>query len=135
MIIDASVAIKWFVYNEDDWEEAKKLLAKHLRKEEQIIVPDLLFLEISNTFAGKKTIPLNIAEESLKLLYKWNLHIEYPSEEDLLESLRLSKKHTTTVYDMLYAVLAKKLKTHLVTADNKFHLKTKFSYVRLLSQT
>lgn len=135
MIIDASVAIKWFIYSEEDWEKAKNLLAKHLRKEEQIIVPDLLFLEISNTFATKKTIPLNVGEESLKLLYKWNLHIEYPSDEDLLESLRLAKKHITTVYDMLYAVLAKKLKTYLITADNKFYLKTKFSYVRLLSHS
>lgn len=134
MIIDASVAIKWFLIKEDYWDKAKLLLEQHINGIEQIIVPNLLFLEIINTFATKKNIGLSTGEEILRLLFSISLKKYHPTDEDILETFKLAKKYKTTSYDMLYAVIAKKLKTTLVTADERFVKVTRFSYVRLLSQ-
>lgn len=134
MVVDASVAIKWFLIKENYWDKAKLLLEQHINGIEQIIVPNLLFLEITNTFATKKNIGLSTGEESLKALLKLNLKIHQPTNGDILETFKLAKKYKTTSYDMLYAVIAKKLKTTLITADERFVEVTRFSYVKLLSQ-
>ncbi|MBI5621043.1 PIN domain-containing protein, partial [Candidatus Gottesmanbacteria bacterium] len=54
--------------------------------------------------------------------------------DDVVKSALLAHKKKTSVYDMLYAVIAKRLGTDLITADDQFVRKTKFSHVKLLSE-
>lgn len=133
MILDTSVAVKWFLLDEQNREEAKILLQRHQEEKDTIIIPHLLFLEIVNTFTTKRAIPQKVGEELIIRLYDLKLQIYYPTQEDIIETFRLAKKYHTTVYDMLYAVIAKKLKTILVTADKKFVESIKFSYVKFLA--
>lgn len=57
IVIDASVANKLLLPLEEGHKTAKSLLKLHLMKEESIVVPDLLFIEVANTLATKSTIP------------------------------------------------------------------------------
>jgi len=133
MIIDASVASKWILENEPDEDKARILLENHQQGINRIIVPDLLFYEIANTIATKTELTERHLERSLHVIHQANLIIYYPSYEDVLMAGKLAKKYKASVYDMIYAVTAKKYKTILVTADEKFVKKTKFPFVKLLS--
>ena len=134
MIIDASVGSKWILRREADKEKALAILQDHINQKEIITVPDLFFYEIANTCATKTDFPYANLEESLKMLFNAHLNIIHADNKIVTESTLLAKKFRTSVYDMLYAVVAKKYKTILVTADERFVSHTKFPFVKALSQ-
>lgn len=130
MILDASVAIKWLLKGEDYEQEALTLLRRHIEKKESITVPPLIFLEIANTLATKSGLSQSQIHKSLKLVFQTDLTIYQPNHEDITVSAKLAKQYKTSVYDMLYAVIAEAKKTTLVTADEAFIRKTNFPYVK-----
>ena len=133
MVVDASVAIKWIV-PERDSQQAKLFLQTHLSQKEKILVPDLFYYEIANTLTTKFVIPANKGLALLREIFKFDLLLYHPVQDDIESAIRLSREFKTSVYDMLYAVVAQKHKTILVTADERFVKITKFSFVRLLSE-
>ena len=131
IVVDASVGGKWlFTVDESYRTSALDILRKHSDEEEKIIVPDLFFYEISNAVVTKTTITVQKISQILKKLFEINLSVYHPIEKDIVSSTRLAKKYQTSVYDMLYAVIAKRTKTILVTADEKFIQKTGFRFVK-----
>lgn len=161
IIVDASVGFKWiFKKNELYLKEAKEILKKHLGQEEEITVPDLFFYqlaskpadisspqgvktrlqaefrnsfyEISNTLATKSNIPSRLATRLINKMYSFNLTSVRLTQKQVVKSIQLSKKYSTSVYDVLYAVVAKEKKTVLITADENFILKTGFKFVKYI---
>lgn len=132
IVIDASVAAKWVLLGEEDQQKAFLLLERHENKIDEIIIPDLFLYEIANTLSTKVNIPLTVALRSTKKIIRANLHIYHPIPDEIIETVKLSKKYKTTVYDMLYAVVAKRHKINLITADENFIKKTKFKFVKLV---
>ncbi len=58
LILDASVALKWFsATDESDLEQSLAIRNGHLNRDLQILVPDLFYYEVSNALAQKKEIP------------------------------------------------------------------------------
>lgn len=134
MIVDASVVVKWLNRNELDSDKAFLLYKDHIEKGNQISVPQLLFIEIANYLVtNTHTSSANI-KKSLSFLYASNLTICAVTEGLLIEAAILAKKYKTSVYDMVYAVLAQKNNTTLITADSKFVRKVNFSFVETLSK-
>lgn len=134
IVIDASVGIKWFRKTSEEFiDQALILLKNHLDDKEIITVPSLFYLEIANAMVTKTGYKEKIIRENLRFLNDQNLKIYSFTKDDYIESAMLSRKYKTTVYDMLYAVIARKLKTTLITADEKFVERTKFSYVKSLN--
>lgn len=134
MIIDASVGSKWILQDEDNREKSLLLLRTYQTGEEKIIVPDLFFYEIANVLVTKADLPKHQIDRSLKIIFKTNLIVYHPIYEDILKATKLAKEYKTTVYDMLYAVVAKNKKTVLITADEKFVTATRFPHVKHLSK-
>lgn len=132
IVIDASVAFKLINTQEEGSDKARFLFAQHYKKQNKIIVPSLLYLEVGNALVTKTHITSHLIEESLKLLNNFDLTIHSFTKNDLAETVRLAKQYKTTVYDMLYAVVAKAEHCDLVTADESFSKKTKFPFVQLL---
>lgn len=134
MIIDASVVVKWLNKNELDSDKAFLLYKEHIEGRNQISVPQLLFMEIANYLAtNTHTSEANI-KKSLNFLYESNLIICTVTEDLLIEAAVLAKKYKTSVYDMIYAVLAQKNNTTLITADSKFANKVNFPFVQTLAK-
>src|SRR3989338_9968867 len=133
IVIDASVAIKW-VEIEEDSQQALNIQKAHLMKLDDIIVPQLLYYEVANTFATKSFTSEKYIKLGLSVIYDSRLNIKEIDKDDLYKASKLAKKFKTSVYDMIYAVIAKKHKTILVTADEKFIGKTKFPFVKLLNE-
>lgn len=134
MIIDASVGSKWILEGEPYEKEANLLLKFHIEGSDKITVPDLFYYEIANTCATKTVFTKRRIKDSLSVISKAQLLVYHPQDDEILQSAVFAKEYRLSVYDMLYAVIAKKLKTILVTADEKFVQKTKFPFVKLLSE-
>lgn len=132
IVIDASVANKLFLPHENNYIIASKILRNHILKVKEILVPEFLFYEVANTLATKSVLSLWKLTNALTKLYYADLHIYHLGERDLKNAARMAKKFNTSVYDMLYAVVAKKHKAQLITADEKFVEATKFLFVKLL---
>lgn len=135
IVIDASVGLKWLRReNEKHIDEALLLLKNHSDDVENIVVPSLFYLEIANALVTKSKTKAGTIKENLSFLNDINLKVDSFTKTDYIEASLLAKRYKTTVYDMLYAVIARKLNTILITADDKFIKKTKFKFVKFLSE-
>lgn len=132
--LDASVVTKFINTQEKESDIAEKLFQAHVEETEKILVPTLLFFEVANALATKSHLKEEYIKRGLSLLYNANFVIYEVNQEDMIEAALLAKKYKTSVYDMVYAVIAKNKKVNLITADNKFANKVNFSFVQTLSE-
>jgi predicted nucleic acid-binding protein len=127
LVIDASVALKWFLPDERYGAIALDILDKFVSKEIEIFAPSLLEYEVLNGLliaARRGRIPKKtvlIAAEGLM-----DLDIEVDGISSFFpEALHFSKSHNLTAYDASYLAVASARKTELVTADENLYNKVK----------
>jgi predicted nucleic acid-binding protein len=129
-VVDASVAVKWFL-DECDSDKAIKLWKKHKSQEIRIIVPELLFIEVLNALKYKK-----LNEEELKKVNEalWNSQfiIEKLNKTILDKSAAISIKNNLTIYDSIYIALSQLHGCVLITADESL---SKHENVNLLNKS
>lgn len=135
VIVDASVAFKWFSEEKEDGvDKSLEILDSHLRGKEIIIVPELIIYELTNAWVNKSNLAINRLKIFLKDLKNNHLTIEFISFELINKAASFAKKYKVSVYDAIYAVLAKEKKCLLITADRKFAEKVNLSFVKLLEE-
>jgi len=118
--VDASVGIKWFSSeNEDKVEIAQILQEKNLSCEIEIIVPDLFFFEIINSFLYKKNYNSDSLLHILNSLKLMHMQIVYPDMALMEDVLKIAYKQNITFYDALYVAAAKQQDCILLTEDKK----------------
>ena len=117
LVVDASVAAKWFL-PEVHSEEALRLLETPYR----LLVPDLLYLEVGNTLwkrvvnseiAAEQAVDIAGVLESLPLA-------SFPDRPLMAAALDIACRTGRTVYDSVYLALATQQNCRLVTADRRF---------------
>jgi predicted nucleic acid-binding protein len=117
VVVDASVAIKWFV-QEDLHEHALNLLDRG----DDLHAPDLLIPEVANV-AWKKCIRGEVARKQAETIigvsqgYVPHLH---PSKILACRALDLAIALNHPVYDCLYLACAERADGIVVTADERF---------------
>ena len=118
MVVDTSVAFKWFVgWGETGLDDAAELLAAHRRRELRLIAPSTIAVEIANTI--RYLVPI---ADALELLAQFEAtHIElHDTTPDLVR--RATERAAETgmgVYDALFLALAEQHGCALATADRK----------------
>jgi predicted nucleic acid-binding protein len=134
LVVDASVAIKWFV-EEPLRPQARALLADR----HEFIGPDLLVAEVAN-IAWKKTIRGEIQDAQARSIVRnvvlppfISTFVESSTLRERALVLALQWKHP--VYDCFYAACAEAVSAPLVSADEKFLrlLKARGSTIRAIS--
>jgi len=135
LVLDASVITKWF-FEEEDTDQALKLLEKHKLETIQINVPVLLFFEFGNTVVKKFREDIDTRKEFNRNLTDL-LSIQLSFAETTPDLLKLvysvASRYEITFYDATYVALAKSLKCDFVTADKKLVEATKaLKFVKLL---
>jgi predicted nucleic acid-binding protein len=123
VVVDASVATKWFLPESGEAlaEQALAWLDKYDNKEVRFVVPDLFYVEIASAIwkavrVGR--ISRAFGDEALALLIR--REIATVASIDLLDSAyQIATTHQRTVYDSLYVALAVQTKTQLITADER----------------
>jgi len=122
-VIDASVAAKWFLpaVGETLVDEAVHLLRRYAKGELQLLVPDLFWAELANTFwkairqgrwqkAAAETALASLAARKLPTV----------SALSVLEiAFGIATAFDRTVYDALYVALAVHSRAQFITADEK----------------
>src|SRR3990167_6292872 len=107
IVIDASVATKLINTQEEGSDSAIALLVSHLESKDKITVPSLIFLEVANALTTKSKLREAYIRKGVHLLYGANFVIQEANEADIINASLLAKKYDTSVYDMIYAVIAK----------------------------
>ena len=131
IVLDASIAVKWFnIKSEDNVEIALEVQRQKILNKLEIIVPDLFFLEIINAFLTKSKFSIEdiiIIEEAL---HKMDLKVIYPDHSLLNNAIKIAHTCNLTIYDSLYIGLAKLYETPLLTEDKKIlKNKNKFKFI------
>jgi predicted nucleic acid-binding protein len=121
-VVDASVAIKWFV-PEEFAGNALRLLARRRIEVTALHVPDLLFCEVGNILwkkhrRGELSVPeVHGVIEALASVAKTS----HACEPLLSVAAQMACEHGRTVYDCVYLALAFSLNLPLVTADRRLY--------------
>jgi predicted nucleic acid-binding protein len=116
VVVDASVAIKWFI-PEQLSAEARRLLAP----EYELLAPDLLWAELGNVLWKKHRRRELDQRTTARLLGDFSrVPIEFHAAKGWTEpALELAIRHGVTVYDGLYLALAAGNGCRVVTADRR----------------
>ena len=131
-IVDASVALKWFV-GEPDSAQALALRDAHITGTAPLVAPDLLVYEVANALLHNPTLTEPDLERSLAILYDLQLDLVTPAAELAQVAVRLARRYKLTFYDALYVGLAQELDMELITADRRLqHCVSHLPFVRLL---
>ena len=117
-VIDASVAVKWFV-EEADSPAAHRLLEAYAIGETTLVAPDLLVYEVSNVLLRNPTFRTQEVQRSIERLYELEIELIAPSVDIINAAIALAKARRLTFYDALYVQLAHHLELPLLTADAK----------------
>jgi len=118
VVIDSSVAFKWFDRTEPGADIAEELLDAHARDEIALIAPAHLPLEILNIHASRGA-PLQRLVEVIQDLANADLLVASLDTDLLLDTARIANAERLTLYDAAFIALAARLDAELVTADRR----------------
>ena len=120
LVVDASVAAKWFV-REDLSDEAAELLGYF----DRLCSVDLLIAEVTNIAWKKLTLGVIAPAQAADMAKGIRAAISklYPSGLFNERALQLATELRHSVYDCLYLACAEALDAPLVTADRQFSRK------------
>jgi predicted nucleic acid-binding protein len=117
LVVDASVAAKWFL-PEPDAPAALRLLDGRRR----LAAPDLIYCEVGNIIwrlSARKLLSPDEASRMIEDFLSMPLEI-YDSASVLPSALEIAITTKRTVYDSLYLALAIELDATVVTADHRW---------------
>lgn len=117
-VLDASIAIKWFVPEIHSDADRRLLASDHT-----FLVPDFFFPEVVNVLWKRTRRGEDTAENAKQTLADLNaVPVEvYLSQPLMPLALDIALQTERAVYDSLYLALAITQKCQMVTADEKFY--------------
>lgn len=130
VVIDTSVAFKWFDTTESGADIAARLLDAHGRDEVALIAPAHLPLEILNIPTSRRE-PISRMEEIIDSLAEADLLIAPVDDALLIAAIRIAEAEHLALYDAVFIALAAALDAELVTADPR-QATTRSCRVRLI---
>lgn len=139
LVVDANIAIKWAVMEEDS-HIAEKLLAEWHFYHKKMIVPILFVYEITNILLKKQRkniLTLTKAQQAVALILDTGIETYWPIDPELsqkaLEFADIYKLPAT--YDAHYLALAEREGCEFWTADERLYnsVKGQLSWVRLMA--
>jgi predicted nucleic acid-binding protein len=123
VVVDASVAAKWFLPAEGETltDEALQLLRRYTAGNIRLIVPDIFWAEFANILwkAVRRGRWTKTAADTALAAMKERKLPTVPSLELLEEAFAIARAFERSVYDSLYVALAINSKAQLLTADER----------------
>jgi len=116
-ILDASVAVKWFV-EEEDSKKAQEILSQVLTHPEDFAVPELFLFEIANVLYILSKGDTDLYKDLFDTLCSLPI-ARYPITAEFHSEIIIFQKLGLTAYDASYAALALLCKGTWLTADKK----------------
>jgi predicted nucleic acid-binding protein len=118
IVLDASVAVKWFLAeNESGLEAAAALLEDHSAGRARLIAPTLIVHEMLGVFARR--LPPELRADAVDGLFDVGIALVEPTRDAAREAALLIGRHQLSAFDAAYAQLAFQLGCDLATADRR----------------
>lgn len=118
LVVDASVAAKWFI--EEEHADAALLV---LDERNDLHAPDFFFLEMDNVFCRwirRGDIPVADGQDLRQALRRCPVHA-HPFSSLLDLAFSIANETRRSLYDCLYLALADALDGRMVTADRRLY--------------
>ena len=133
-VIDASVALKWYLDDEEFVDEARELLRDYGDGKLIINVPDLFFVEIGNAFnvaVTRQRIEEEEAFEALREMLELDI-AGIDCQEFLIQAWKFARLYKCSFYDSLYIAVSDSSGCDFYTGDSKFYniLKSSLKWIR-----
>jgi predicted nucleic acid-binding protein len=124
LVIDASVAAKWFLNDEHDVDLAVKILAEFLAGTIELHAPQNFTNEVCGLVSrASRQVPQRISKddavEAVRELFRLDIQIAETNEQECVNAMNMSIDFSKTFYDMLYVNLAELLDCQWCTSDDK----------------
>ena len=131
LVIDASVAGKWFLKDEleADVDLAEEILESFLNRKIELHAPYLFRKEVCGIFAracltrpSRGAVPRlrkEDAQRHVRTLFNLSIQIHDEAVEWSIEALNLAVEYSKGYYDMIYLRLAEQLDCQWCTADGR----------------
>jgi predicted nucleic acid-binding protein len=125
LVVDASVATKWYLTDEDDVLIARRLLSRVAAGELILHAPDVIWLEVgsaitSATLGRDPRLSVEVGERRIARSLSVRMEV-FRSRDLLLPAYHLVHEHGCVLYDALYLALALHLGIPLITADRRLY--------------
>lgn len=121
LVIDSSVAIKWFVA-EAHAAEAARIFDDYLSGRVSLLAPDFIYAEFGNIVWKKQAFQNFDPVDAARIVDEFRLQVEVAvtsSLELIDEAYPLAVTYKRTVYDCLYLALSLRSGCRFVTADER----------------
>lgn len=125
LVVDASVAAKWHLTDEQFSDEATLVLTRFAQGEVELLAPEQIRYEVPSaitvaTLGRKPRISLEQGREAISEFLA--LGIKTVGDSDLiLAGYALVHQYGCALYDALYLALAQRLAIQFITADQKLY--------------
>lgn len=123
-VVDASVALKWYLRDEDHVPEALSLLEAYSAGEAELMAPYYIRYEIANALDVARIqsrISADEVESGLDNFLRAGVHLASDSDELLRAAIDVSRRYVVAFYDGLYLALAELTGYQFVTADGRLY--------------
>jgi predicted nucleic acid-binding protein len=118
VVVDASVAVKWFVSaDESGVDDAVALLVQHAEGEIRLVAPTLIVYELMGVFVRRLRAPL--VSEALDAFFDAGVHMVAPDRALMARAADLANRCQLSAFDSAYAAVADSLECALATADRR----------------
>ena len=119
-VLDASVCIKWFSAEDEEYvEKASAIRAQHRDNKISLAAPDLLVYEITNALSYNPLFDSEKVNKAIQSLYQMDIKFVKPSLTLIAEAINLRFLKEITIYDAVYIALARYINVQCITADRK----------------
>jgi predicted nucleic acid-binding protein len=120
-VVDASVALKWFIKDEQN-DHADKILRRLLSHPGDFAVPELFAYEMFSVLTRMTNEPENIFLNGVLPIMNSGI-LRFPMTDELARKAMPYVKQGLTGYDAVYVALAEILDGQWLTFDEKAHKK------------
>ena len=125
VVVDASVAAKWHLTDEEHAAPALLLLDRFSRGAVELHAPEYIRYEVPSaitaaTIGRKPRLTPELAEQAIERFLRLGL-TTHDSDQLVREAFLLFRRYGCALYDGLYLALSQRLRLPLVIADRKLY--------------
>jgi predicted nucleic acid-binding protein len=125
LVLDASVAVKWYLNDEEHTREAALVLAAYTAANVTLLVPDHIRYEVASALRNAVRVKRLTGEVARRDMSNFlDLHIQSVETDSLIRAaFDYALRYDCALYDGLYLALADMARCPLVQADRHLHLR------------
>jgi len=118
LVLDASVAAKWF-NTEELSEEAIKVKDAHVSGDVDLTAPTHIIYEVGNSICMNRQLTHEDTSDAIVSLLRLDIQLLPPTIERASRAIKIARQKKITFYDAAYLQAAEEQDVALLTADKR----------------